>query len=460
MPHSYAKGLTMQRYYTALLLVVTILVTGIFSPAQAQTVIRDEEIESFMAEWFAPIFKVSGRDPSQVDIIIIQDNDVNAFVAGGSNIFFYTGLLQKTDTPGEVIAVMAHELGHIEGGHLVRGREAMENASYESIIGAILGLGAALATGEGGAAATLATGSSSMAQRRFLSEARKYESGADQAAVRSMIQADINPTGLQTFLEKLEDQELLPSSQQSEYVRTHPLTGDRVRAVEARVDESGLQNKAYPAQWTEQHKRMKAKLLGFIQPEQVEWTYDVRDTSLEALYARAIADYRQNKVDKALKGADALIALEPNNPYFQELKGQMLVDFGRLNEAKPYYERALQLKPDAALFRIALAHAQVETGGNNKDELSKAIQNLKRASIDENRSSRLHRLMATAYGRMGREAEAKLHLAEEAVLKREFPYAKAQAEAALSGLKEGSGEWIRAKDLLNYISQQKPNKPL
>ncbi len=445
----------MRIYYTATLFFMAMFLAAFFTPAQAQSVIRDEEIEVFMEEWFAPIFEVSGRDASQVDIILIQDNDVNAFVAGGSNIFFYTGLLQKTDGPGEVIAVMAHELGHIEGGHLIRGREAMENASYESIIGAILGLGAALATGEGGAAATLATGSSSMAQRRFLSEARKYESGADQAAVRSMIRADINPKGMETFLQKLEDQELMPSSQQSEYVRTHPLTGDRVRAVEARVDESGLENKPLPAKWIDQHKRMKAKLLGFIQPEQVEWTYDVRDTSLEAAYARAIAAYRQNKVDAALKGADDLLAREPDNPYFLELKGQMLVDFGRLNEAKPYYERALKIKPDAALFRIALGHAQVETAGTNKEALDQAIQNLKRAAIEENRSPRLHRLMATAYGRQGREPEAKLHLAEEAVLKREFPYAKVQAEAALSGLKEGSPDWIRAKDLLNYISQQK-----
>lgn len=445
----------MRIHYTVLLLLMAIFTAGFFTPAHAQSVIRDEEIETFMSEWFAPIFQVSGRDPSQVDIILIEDSDVNAFVAGGSNIFFYTGLLQKTDNPGEVIGVMAHELGHIEGGHLVRGREALENASYESIIGAILGLGAALATGDGGAAATLATGSSSMAQRRFLSEARKYESGADQAAVRSMIRADINPTGMETFLQKLEDQELLPSSQQSEYVRTHPLTGDRVRAVEARVDESGLRNKPLPEKWIDQHKRMKAKLLGFLQPEQVEWTYDVRDTSLESAYARAIAAYRQNKVDIALKSADDLLAREPKNPYFLELKGQMLVDFGRLNEAKPYYEQALQVKPDAALFRIALAHAQIETAGTNKDELNKAIQNLKRAAIKENRSPRLHRLMATAYGRQGHEPEAKLHLAEEAVLKREFPYAKVQAEAALSGLKEGSPDWIRAKDLLNYISQQK-----
>ncbi|MEM6780627.1 MAG: M48 family metalloprotease [Pseudomonadota bacterium] len=445
----------MFKNYTALCLVLTFLCCGLFTPAHAQVIIRDTEIEAYMQEWFAPIYEAAGKDASQVDIIMIQNNDVNAFVAGGANIFFYTGLLQKTDNPGEVIAVMAHELGHIEGGHLIRGREAMENASYESIIGAILGLGAALATGDGGAAATIGTGSSSMAQRRFLSEFRKYESGADQAAMRYMTQAGINPSGMLTFMQKLEDQELLPASQQSEYIRTHPLTRDRVNAIEARVNQTELKDKPLPAEWVDQHTRMKAKLLGFIQPQQVEWTYDVRDKSLEAVYARAIADYRQNRIPEALRNIDDLIAREPSNPYFHELKGQMLVDFGRLEEAKPYYERALELEPNAALFSIALAHAQIETAGTNKDALDAALKNLKRAELSEKRSSRLHRLMATAYGRLGRDPEAKLHLAEEAVLQRRYAYAKQQAEAAASRLKEGSADWLRAHDILNYVEQQK-----
>lgn len=445
----------MLKKYTAVFVLIAIFMTGFATAASAQTIIRDEEIEEYMAEWFAPIFKVSGRDPSQVDIIIIQDDGVNAFVAGGSNIFFYTGLLQKTDGPGEVIAVMAHELGHIEGGHLIRGREALENASYESIIGGIIGVGAAILTGEGGAATTLATGSNSMAQRRFLAEARKFESGADQAAVRSMTLADMDPSGMETFLEKLANQELLPASQQSEYVRTHPLTRERINSVAARIDETGLKNKSFPAEWTEQHKRMKAKLLGFLQPQQVEWTYDVRDKSLEATYARAIAAYKQDKEAKAVKHLDELIAMEPDNPYFQELKGQTLVKFGRLREAKPFYERAIALKPDAAQFMISLGHIQIETGGNDPAILNAAIQNLKRAAVKEDRSSYLHRLLATAYGRQGKEPEAKLHLAEEALLQRNFPYAKQQAEIAMKGLKENSGDWLRAKDILNFISQQK-----
>lgn len=443
------------KHYYFIALIFAIAVFGTAAPAQAQTIIRDTEIEEMMAEWFAPIFKASGKDPSQVDIILVQNNDVNAFVAGGANIFFYTGLLQKTEDPGEVIAVMAHELGHIEGGHLIRAREALENASYESIIGLIVGAAAGLASGDAGATATLSTGASSVAQRRFLSEARKYESGADQAAIKSMTAAGINPSGMQSFLEKLSDQELAPASQQSEYVRTHPLTSDRIEAVRARVRETPLRTQPLPQNWINQHARMKAKLLGYLQPEQVVWVYDDQDPSVEARYARAVAAYRQGEPGKALSLVDALIDAEPENPYFHELKGQMLVDFSRVAEGVPPYKKALELKGDSALIRIALAHALIESPGADKAALEEAIAQLKQAEIKEKRTPRLHRLLATAYGRLGNEPLTKLHQAEEALLQRRLPDAKTHADFAAANLKEGSAGWLRAQDILAFIKQQK-----
>ncbi len=420
-------------------------------PASAQTVIRDTEIEEDMAEWFAPIFKAAGMSPDQVNIILVQDDQINAFVAGGSNIFFYTGLLQKTQGPEEVIGVMAHELGHITGGHLIRGREAMEQASYESILGMILGVGAAIATGDGAAAATIGTGASSMAQRKFLRYSRTFEASADQAALRYMDSAGMDPAGLESFLKKLEGQELRPESQQSEYVRSHPLTRDRVQTVIARAENSPNKGKAVPAEWTRQHKMMLAKLMGFVTPQQVAWTYDDRDNSRESVTARAVAAYRTNDVARALKLSDQLLAMEPQNPYFLELKGQMLVDFGRLAEAIPYYEKAVAIKPGAGLIRTALAHAQIETAGNDAAKLKKAIGNLDAALKTEPRSTRIHRLLATAWGRAGDESRAKLHLAEEALLQRRRDNAKSLAQQAKAGLKPGSADWIRANDILSYI---------
>lgn len=423
--------------------------------AVAQVVIRDSEIESYLSEWFTPIFKANNMQPSQVKIILVQNNDINAFVAGGSNIFFFTGLIEKTDNPGELIGVMAHELGHISGGHLVRGRAALEQASYESILGTLIGIGTAVATGDSGAAAAGSSASSSIAQRRFLSKTRTFESSADQAALTSLNRAGMNPEGLLSFMKKLEGEELLPTSQQSEYVRTHPLTRNRSATIETGVQKSKNLNKKFPDEWMEQHQRMKAKLMGFINPGRVAWSYDDRDRSIPALYARAISHYRENRIDQALKTIDELIGREPKNPYFHELKGQMLVEFGRVKEALPSYEKANRLLPQSGLIRTAYAHAQIETAGNNKTKLSEAITHLKRAARDEPRSTRVHKLLATAYGRQGNDAMARLHVAEEALLQRKKNYAKQQANMALKGLKPGSPAALRAKDILVFIEQKK-----
>jgi predicted Zn-dependent protease len=310
----------------------------------------------------------------------------------------------------------------------------------------VLGVGAAMATGDSGAASAVAVGSSSMAIRGYLAHSRVQESSADQAALRFFDSAQINPTGLETFFEKLENEEMLPTDQQSEYMRTHPLTRDRIDAVHEKVQQSPYKDKPFPAEWIDQHKRMKAKLAGFINPNQIPWVYDDRDHSIPADYARAIASYRNHDVDKSLKEIDGLIGREPANPYFQELKGQMLMDYGKVAEAVPYYKKAVDMLPNAGLIRMSYGHALLET--NHEQE---AIDNLERAQQDEPRSSRIFRLLATAYGKLGNENMARVNLAEEAVLQRQIPYAKSQAESVLKNTKQGSREWIKAKDILDNI---------
>jgi predicted Zn-dependent protease len=436
------------------IMITAIIVPSLARAQNAPAIIRDSEIEDIIAEWTEPVLKAAGMNKDSVKIIIVQSPSLNAFVAGGANVFFYTGLIERTDNPGELIGVFAHELGHITGGHLIRSRDAMERASYESILGTVLGLGAAMATGNGAVASAIISGSSNIAQRNYLSHSRVNESSADQAALTFLKAAEMNPSGLASFLEKLESEELLPASQQSEYVRTHPLTSDRVDAVENGGKSSVFINKAWPDRWIDQHARMKAKLVGFINPGSVPWAYSDSDISMPARYARAIAAYRQNNIEEALKLSEALIGSEPENPYFQELKGQMLVDFGRVGEAVPYYKRAVELKSDAPLIRIAYAHALMESKGS----IAEAKDNLERALRDEPNSSRAYRLLATAYGREGREDIAKLYLAEEALLQRNYDYAKRQAEGALNTLPKGSREWLKAKDVLEFIANQAPEK--
>ena len=199
---------------------------------------------------------------------------------------------------------------------------------------------------------------------------------------------------------------------------------------------------------------MRAKLMGYINPERVAWTYDDRDQSVAANYARAVSHYRENRIDEALTTIDKLIKKEPKNPYFYELKGQMLVDFGRVKKALPVYQKSIDLMPKSGLIRTALAHVQIETAGENVSKLNKAIENLKRARQDEPRSTRVHRLLATAYGRQGKDAFARLHLAEEALLQGKKSYAKQQAAIALKDLPENSASALRAKDILSYIEKK------
>ena len=175
-----------------------ILFCATWSHAYAQSspiIIRDTEIENPRETWLAPLLDAAGLGPNSDNLVVVQSPDVNAFVAGGANIFIYTGLIEKTETPEELIGVMAHELGHITGGHLIRSRDAYQRASYESILGTVLGIGAAVLSGNGGAANAIISGTQSVAARRFLAHSRINESSADQAALGFMENAGINPEG-------------------------------------------------------------------------------------------------------------------------------------------------------------------------------------------------------------------------------------------------------------------------
>jgi len=420
------------------------------------TLIRDTEIETILKEWGAPIFEAANLNPDNVNIILVQSDVMNAFVAGGPNIFLYTDLILKTENAGELIGVIAHETGHIAGGHLIRSRTAMERASYESIIGTILGLGAAIVSGDPSAVSALSVGGSSIAQRRYLAHSRIQESSADQAALSFFEKAKINPSGLETFMDKLKSQTYMPENQQSEYIRTHPLVDNRIEALHRRIEQSKYKNQPFTAKMMEQHARMKAKLVGFINSGQIPWVYDDQDQSIAAKYARAIGAYRDNRVEDAYSKINELLETEPENPYFLELKGQMLVEFGRVNEALSYYREASNLLPEDPLIRIALAHALIESKqSNNLTILNEAIEHLNYALRYEPRSTQVHRLLATAYGRLGKDSKAKIHLAEEAVLQRRFSYAQQHAESILTKEPEGSKLWLEAKDIIYFIKTVK-----
>lgn len=422
--------------------------------AQGRTLsfIRDAEVEHIIRTYAQPIFEAASVDGEAVEIALVKDNSLNAFVAGGMNLFLHTGLLIESDDADQLIGVLAHEIGHIAGGHLIRGREAIEGASAQAILSTLLGIGAAVASGQPGAAAVIVGGGQEMARRSFLAFTRSQESAADQAALSYMDQAGVSARGLLTFLDKLADQELLPVDRQIEFVRTHPLTRDRIDAVRAHVERSRLSDRPIPAEYAEMHARMKAKLLGFIFPVQALQRYKEGDPSVAARYGRSIALYQRGEVARALDMIDALIEEEQDNPFFHELKGQVLLENGRVRESLDPYRRSVELLPSSSLLRGALAQALIETGDDRL--LDEALANLKDAVGRERRSPFLWRLMATVYGRQGNQGMLAYSQAEHSLAQGDRPAARFHAEKAEEMLPAGSPGWLRAQDIRTLSAQR------
>lgn len=417
--------------------------------AQGLSIIRDTEIESVLQKWSEPVLKAAGLSNDQVRLVLVQSPEINAFVAGGANIFLYTGLIQEAEYPEEVIGVIAHEIGHITGGHLIHTRQAMERASFQSILATVLGVGAAIVSGDGGAAGAISGGGTGLATTGFLSHSRVQESAADQAALKYIEGTGLNPKGLSSFLEKLEGQELLPASQQSEYMRTHPLTRDRIDSM--RFGAQQLPNYGPLGQSEKQYDfdLMKAKLLAFISPHLVPSYYDDQSGESDALYAHAIMNYRQSHFDKAMGYFDRLITNNPDSPFFLEMKAQALRDQGQLADSEKYYRQALtKLGGDAPLIQISLAHILIE-----QQQYTSEVESLLTSAIqNDSHETRPYRLMATLKGRQDKQADAQYFLAEEAIRQGRRQEAKRLVHLAKESGDLSSTYTLKANDLQIFLN--------
>jgi predicted Zn-dependent protease len=418
-------------------------------PAHAQrgmSLIRDAEIEHIIRTYATPLWQVAGLDPDSIDIHIVNDDSLNAFVAAGQNLFMNTGLLLRSENPSQVIGVIAHESGHISGGHLSRTQDEIGNAMTSSILGMLLG-GAAMATGRGDLGAAIMQGSQQLAMNNFMSFSRGQESAADTAAMRFLDATGQSAKGFAEFFDILGEQELLSANQQQPYARTHPLSRDRVDAVRTFIAKSRFSDTPTKPEFELMHSRMKAKLTGFMRPLQATLkSYPETDTSMPARYARSIAYYRVANLAKSTALIDQLIAEYPNDAYFHELKGQMLFENGRGAESLPSYERAVSLDPASPLLRVELAHAQIER--NDPALRVKAIEHLQFALSKEPNETMSWRYLATAYGQNDQMGESSLALAEEAMLKRNTVDAVGLAKRAQGLLPRGSANWLRAGDII------------
>jgi predicted Zn-dependent protease len=419
--------------------------------AAADTVIRDTEIEADIRTMVTPIWKAAGLEPSSLHVYLVEDKQINSFVAGGQNEFINTGLITRAETPNQLIGVLAHETGHIAGGHLTRFQEAARNASIEGIIAMVLGAAATVAArGSGGGAALL--GAQGVAERALMQYSVTQEASADHAAMTFLDASGQSARGLLQFFHILQGEELLAGIREDPYLRTHPLTSQRIDYVRNHVEHSRFSDAPDSQTNIDMLKRIKVKLDAFISPPSSTLAaYPEKDQSVLARYARAIAYYRMPKLDKALPIIDGLIRDFPQDPYFRELKGQILFENGRISEAAQPYEEAVRLAPAAPLLRISLAQVYIES--NDPKVNKRAIAYLNDALRTEDKEPQGWHLLATAYGRDNQIGMAALALAEEGLAAGKKKDAQQQALRAQALLPKNSAGYNRAENIHREAEQ-------
>jgi len=434
---------------------------GTSLPAQAQKgppIIRDAEIEQLLKEYTQPILRVAGLTQQNIQVVIINDRSFNAFVADGRRIFVNAGALLDAETPNQIIGVLAHEAGHIAGGHLARLREQLAAASTQSILAMLLGIGAMVAGGRsaGGSSSALSqggmaalSGPTAAIQNSLFAYLRAQEDQADRAGVKFLTASGQSAKGMYDTFKRLADQMLYQTAYLNPYLQSHPLPSERVAALEGMAKASPYWNTKDSPALQARHDLMRAKLFGFLErPEAVARRYPPSDGSLAAHYARAISALRFAEPRAAQAQVDALIHVQPQNPYFHELKGQMLLESGRPVDAVVPLRQAVQLAPNPALMQIMLGQALIAS--HDRARLDEAVTILQAALIHEPESSEAFSQLAMAYGQKNDLAHADLASAQAAYMRGDLKTAREIAARAKTRFPVGSPGWVKADDIASY----------
>jgi predicted Zn-dependent protease len=432
--------------------------------AQAQSpqgrglsIIRDAEIEQLLRDYAAPILKAAGIDARAARIILVNDRTFNAFVANGRKIFINVGVLMDAETPNEVIGVLAHEAGHIAGGHLARLRTELSNAQILSVVGMLAGAaavaGSAASGGRVGNSGTGAmgalTGGQELVRRNLLSYQRSEEQAADQAAVRYLTATGQSPRGMITTFRRFGDQAMFRSSALDPYLMSHPLPSERVAQLETLAKASPHYEAKDPPALQARHDLMRAKLFGFVErPETALRRYPPSANTAAARYARAIVAHRSGRLAEAQGHMNELIRQQPNNPYFQELHGQILLESGRAREAVGPLRRAVSMAPNAATIRSMLGQALIASG--EPGAVDEAIRHLSNAAQREPDYPDVFRHLSQAYGRKGDIGMAEVSAAQAAMNAGDLKYAQTLAYRAMEKLKPGTPGYLKADDIVNF----------
>ena len=430
---------------------------AIAQPVAAQSVLRDSETELLFRDMSRPLIQAAKLDPDSVKVVLVNDPEINAFVAAGQVVYLHTGLIAASDNANQLQAVIAHELGHVAGGHSIRMYEGQGAATKITILSLVLAAAAAVA-GAGDAAMGVLLAGQQAAMGNFLSFTRAQESSADLAGASYLSAAGINGQGSLDFFKKLGNQEFrLAIPQEDSYGRTHPLSSERIASLEQvyRADPA-WQRKTDPA-LEARFQRVKAKLIGYIDPRRATTLYPESDQSIPAHYARAYAYHRGAYPDKAAAETEALLKASPDDPFFLELKGQVLLEGGHPAAAIAPLRRAVSGAPNQPMIAVMLGHALIAT--EDPSRFPEAKQVLKNAVNRDNDNPFAWYQLGIVYDREGDRARASLATAERQNLEGETKLALAAARSAMMGLRSNTPDYLRAQDIAMVSETQlKKNK--
>jgi predicted Zn-dependent protease len=433
--------------------------TGWAAPAFAQddsglTVLRDTEIEETLHADADPVLIAAGVDPKSIQVVLIGSKELNAFAAPKIMAVF-TGLIVEADTPNELIGVMAHETGHLAGGHAARSDEMMHAGMKPMILTLGLGLLAMLA-GAPDAGAALMANSGYFGTLGLLGYSREQEARADQAAIGFLEKTHQSSKGLVDFFDKFRYQEVFEQAKRFPFFQSHPLSSERIELLRARAEAQPSYNVVDSPDAIARHKIMQAKILGFVSPQAALMKYKENDTGFAARYARSIAYFQMKDPDRALKLIDGLLAENPDNPYLWELKGQVLFDYGRIPEAEAPQRKSVDLKPEAPLLHINLGMTLIALDDPKK--LDEGIQQLKLALTREDDNSVAWRFLAQAYDAKGNDGMARLAQAEAYFADGDKAQSREFAMRARERLPQNTPEWRRATDIVLVSDPSKEDR--
>ncbi|QDK34246.1 MULTISPECIES: M48 family metalloprotease [Sphingomonadaceae] len=431
----------------ALALSVLALIGWSATPAAAQSILRDAETEALLKDMARPLIVAAGLDPAHVDIVLVNDPSVNAFVAGGQAVYVNSGLINEADKAAQVQGVIAHELGHVTGGHAVLNQGA-KSATSISLLSLLLGAAAA-AAGGGEAAMGVIMAGQSAAMGKYLAYTRSQEASADAAGAQYLSAAGISGRGSLEFFQKLQNLEFrygYRPQDGDEFYSTHPLTGDRIQTLQDTYEKDPAWTRPDDPKIQARYVRMKAKLFGYLaEPRDVLRVYPLTDNSVPAHYARAYAWHRQSEMDRATAEADALLMTDPDDPYFLELKGQILLESGQPNEALVPLRKATELTGYQPLIATLFGHALIAT--EDPQHFKEAETVLRNAAARDRENPFTWYQLGTIYAANGDMPRARLASAEQQSLSGQMDAALMNAQAAEAGLKQGTPDWLRAQDI-------------